>query len=77
MHHKSAIIDKKAKIDEGVSIGPYRFLGPGVKIQKGSIIESHVIISGPTKIGKNNHIFQFSTVGDGSLIRSIKESLLN
>lgn len=66
MHHKTAIIDKKAKIDEGVSIGPYSVIGPEVKIQKGSIIESHVIISGPTKIGKNNHIFQFSTVGDGS-----------
>ncbi len=66
MHHETAIIDKKAKIDEGVTIGPYSVIGPGVRILKGTIIESHVILSGPTKIGKNNHIFQFSTVGDGS-----------
>ena len=41
-------------------------IGPGVEIDAETKIESHVILKGPTKIGKRNHIFQFSTVGDGS-----------
>ena len=66
MHHPKAIIDPKAKLDNGVSIGPYCVIGPQVKIGSGTILESHVILKGNTKIGKNNHLFQFSTVGDGS-----------
>ena len=66
MHHPTSIIDPKASLDEGVEVGPYSVIGPEVKIGSGTIIESHVILRGPTKLGKNNHVFQFSTVGDGS-----------
>ena len=66
MHHPTALIDPKAKLDEGVDVGPYSVIGPQVSIGSGSVIESHVIVRGPTKLGKNNHVFQFSTVGDGS-----------
>ena len=66
MHHPTAIIDSKAKVDEEVEIGPYCVIGKGVKISSGTILESHVILKGNTRLGKNNHLFQFSTVGDGS-----------
>lgn len=66
MHHTSAIIDPLAQIDESVDIGPFSVIGPNVTIGKDSKIESHVILKGPTTIGERNHIFQFSTVGDGS-----------
>ena len=66
MHHPTAIIDPKAKVDEAVEIGPYCVIGKGVKIGSGTILESHVIVKGNTRLGKNNHLFQFSTVGDGS-----------
>ena len=66
MHHPSAIIDPSANIDESVEIGPFSLIGPDVSIGKGSKIESHVILKGPTVVGQRNHIFQFSTVGDGS-----------
>ena len=66
MHHPTAIIDPKAKLDKDVEIGPYCVIGPKVKIGSGTILESHVILKGNTRIGKKNHIFQFSTVGDGS-----------
>ena len=66
MHHPTAIIDPKAKVDEAVEIGPYCVIGKGVKISSGTILESHVILKGNTRLGKNNHLFQFSTVGDGS-----------
>ncbi len=66
MQHSSSIIDPSALIHESVEIGPFCLIGPGVEIDAETKIESHVILKGPTKIGKRNHIFQFSTVGDGS-----------
>ena len=66
MQHPSSIIDPSAVIHESVEIGPFSLIGPGVKIDSDTKVESHVIIKGPTTIGKRNHIFQFSTVGDGS-----------
>ena len=66
MHHPTAIIHTKAKLDEGVEVGPFCVVGERVKIGSGTILESHVILKGNTKLGENNHLFQFSTVGDGS-----------
>ena len=66
MHHPTAIIDRKAKLDDDVTIGPYCVIGSEVKIGSGTILESHVILKGNTKLGKKNHLYQFSTVGDDS-----------
>ena len=66
MHHPTAIIDPKAKLDDDVSVGPFCVIGSGVKIGSGTILESHVILKGNTKLGKKNHLYQFSTVGDDS-----------
>jgi len=59
-----AIIDPDANLEEGVSVGPWSIVGPGVTVGAGTTIESHVILKGPTSIGKNNHIYQFSSVGE-------------
>ena len=64
MIHKTAIIDSSAIIADDVSIGPYTIIGANVEISSGCQIESHVVIKGPTKIGKNNHIYQFSSIGE-------------
>lgn len=64
MIHPTAIISPDAKIAADVEIGPYTVIGPHVEIDSGSIIASHVVINGPTKIGKNNQIFQFASVGE-------------
>lgn len=60
----SAIIDPSANIAEDVEIGPWTIVGPNVTIGEGTVISSHVVIKGPTEIGKNNRIFQFSSVGE-------------
>ena len=54
MIHKTAIIDSEAKIAENVKIGPYTVIGPNVEIGQGTVVQSHVNITGQTKIGKNN-----------------------
>lgn len=62
--HPTAIIDSLAEIDSSVEVGPYSVIGPRVKIDAGSKVAGHVIINGPTTIGKNNEIFQFSSLGE-------------
>ena len=63
MIHKTAIVDIKAKISDNVEIGPYCIIGPEVEIGSNSVLHSHVNIVGNTKIGKNNHIYPFSSIG--------------
>ena len=63
MIHKTAIVDKNAKISENVKIGPYSIVGPEVEIGANSILYSHVNIVGNTKIGSNNQIYPFSSIG--------------
>ena len=62
--HETAIIDPSAVIAADVEIGPYSIVGADVELGPGSKLESHVVVKGPARIGRNNHIFQFSSVGE-------------
>jgi UDP-N-acetylglucosamine acyltransferase len=62
--HPTAIIDPSAVIAHDVKIGPYTVIGANVEIGAGCEIAAHVVINGPTKIGRNNRIFQFSSIGE-------------
>lgn len=64
MIHPSAIIDDLAGIAEGVSVGPFCVIGPDVEIGAGTVIGPHVVIRGPTRIGRENRIFQFASIGE-------------
>ena len=64
MIHKTAIIHSKAKINTNVTIGAFTEIGPNVEIGENSIIQSHVSITGNTKIGKENKIYSFASIGN-------------
>ena len=64
MIHQTAIIDSRAKLADNVKVGPYSVIGADVEIGEGTVIESHVVIKGITKIGKNNHFYQFGSIGE-------------
>ena len=64
MIHPTAIISDKAKIADDVKVGAYSIIGDDVEIGSGTRIDSHVVVSGPTIIGKDNHIYQFASIGD-------------
>lgn len=64
MIHATAIVDPSAVIGADVSIGPYSVVGPGVEIGDNCQIHSHVVIKRATKLGKNNRIFQFCSIGE-------------
>ena len=59
-----AVVDSSARIGNEVSIGPFSVIGPQVEIDDGTWIGPHVVINGPSKIGKDNRIFQFASVGE-------------
>ena len=62
--HAQAIVDPSAKLGANVIVGPWSYIGPGVEIGDGTEILSHVVVKGPTVIGRNNRIFQFSSIGE-------------
>lgn len=59
-----AFVDPQAIIGNNVTIGPWSYIGADVTIGDNCIIESHVVIKGPSTIGANNHFFQFSSIGE-------------
>jgi len=61
--HPSSIIDPNAKISNNVVIGPHCVIGSGVELGSNTKLHSHINIKGNTKIGKNNEIFPFVSIG--------------
>lgn len=62
--HPQAIIEDGAIIGKNVKIGPWTLIAANVVVGDNCEISSHVVINGPTKIGKGNRIFQFASIGE-------------
>lgn len=63
MIHPTAIIDPTAELAENVDVAPYVVIGPHVKIGSGTRIGAHAVIDSWTEVGRDNHIYQFASVG--------------
>ncbi len=63
MIHPTAIIAPGANLAEGVKVGPYAVIGENVVIGSGTSIGPHTVIEGRTRIGCENQIFQFASIG--------------
>lgn len=61
--HPTAIIDPGAKVHPSCQIGPYCVIGSNVELGEGCHLVSHVAIEGPTKVGADNGIFPFASIG--------------
>jgi len=61
--HPTAIIHPGARLGDGVEIGAYSIVGEHVAIGDNTRIGPHVVIDGHTTIGRDNRIFQFSSIG--------------
>ena len=61
--HPTAIVDARAQLDTSVSVGPYAVIGPQVRIGAGTTVGAHCVIEGRTTIGRDNRLFQFSSIG--------------
>ena len=59
-----AIVHLNAELADDVKVGPFSIIGAEVQIDSGTEIGPHVVIKGPTAIGKDNTIYQFSSIGE-------------
>lgn len=66
MIHPTAIIHPSAKLANDVKIGPYSIIEEHVEIDSETVVGPHVVINGHTKIGKKNHFYQFSSIGEAN-----------
>jgi UDP-N-acetylglucosamine acyltransferase len=58
-----AVISPRAQLGEGVRVGPFAVIGPDVVIGPRTTVGAHAVIEGPTRIGQDNQIFQFASIG--------------
>ncbi len=63
MIHPTAIVHPKAKIGANVSIGAYTIVGEHVEIGDNTWVGPHVVLEGHLRIGRDNRIFQFCSLG--------------
>ena len=63
MIHPTAIVHRGTKLAPGVSVGPYSIIGEHVEIGEGTSIGPHALIEGRTRIGVQNRIHGFSSLG--------------
>ncbi len=61
--HKTAIIDPKAQLADGVTVGAYTVIGPEVTIGEDVKIAHHCVIGGKTEIGRGTQIFSGAMLG--------------
>jgi len=58
-----AVISPQAQLAPDVSVGAFSVIGADVTIGARTRIEPHVVISGPTSIGEDCHVFSFAALG--------------
>lgn len=64
MIHPTAIISPEATLDPSVVVGPYVVIEGAVEIGAGTKIDSHSILKGPCRIGRDNHVFSHVIIGE-------------
>ena len=50
--HPSSLVDPQAKLAENVVVGPFCTIGPHVEVGEGTTLQSHIVLTGHTKIGR-------------------------
>ncbi len=63
MIHPSAIIHPNARVGADCEIGPYCVVGEHVELGERCRLHSHVVIDGRTRLGRENEIFPFASIG--------------
>jgi UDP-N-acetylglucosamine acyltransferase len=63
MVHPTAVVNPNAKIAPGCEIGPFCVVGENVELGPGCRLHSHVVLDGHTRLGKENQIYPFASIG--------------
>jgi UDP-N-acetylglucosamine acyltransferase len=70
--HPTAIVDPRARLGDGVSIGAYTVVDGDVEIGDGTTIGHHNVLTGHTRIGRGNRIFHFCSIGEANQDKKYK-----
>jgi UDP-N-acetylglucosamine acyltransferase len=61
--HPTATVHPQARLDSGVSIGPYCLVGPGVTLHKNVRLDSHIVLEGRVEVGADCRFSPHSVIG--------------
>jgi UDP-N-acetylglucosamine acyltransferase len=61
--HPSAVIESGAKLGANVRVGAFAYIGDEVEIGDGTVIGPHCSVTGPTRIGRDNHFVGHAAIG--------------
>src|SRR5690606_20213870 len=61
--HAGAVIDASARLADDVEIGPWCVVGPGVTLEAGVRLVSHVVVQQDTTVGARTVIHPFAVIG--------------
>lgn len=61
--HPTAIVDSKAELADDVTIGPFCTIEAGAVIGEGTVLRSHISVTGRVHIGIHNDIYPFCVLG--------------
>jgi len=61
--HPTAVVHPGAEIGPGCEVGPYCVVGPKVVLGAGCKLHSHVVLDGVTRLGAENEVFPFASIG--------------
>ncbi len=61
--HPLAIVETDVVLGDGVEIGPFAFIGAGVRIGAGTKVHHHASVEGRTEVGRDCEIFPYCSIG--------------
>jgi len=61
--HPTAVVDSSAVLGDGVEIGPWSVVGPGVTLDADVRLLSHVVVQQDTHVGARTIIHPFAVIG--------------
>jgi UDP-N-acetylglucosamine acyltransferase len=61
--HSMAVVEAGAELADDVVVGPFAYVGPGVRLGAGCIVHHHAQIEGNTTAGERNEFFPNCVIG--------------
>ncbi len=61
--HPTAVIDSTAQVADDAVVGPWCVVGPKVTVGPRTILRNHVVIESHTRLGADNVLYPFSSIG--------------
>lgn len=61
--HPTAVIHPQSELAATVTVGPFAVIGQGVELGEGCEVMSHAVLGGPTRMGSQNRVFPFASIG--------------